>query len=309
MDTFLIAIKTVLPLFLVIFTGTLFSRTKINAESWIETLNKYALNIGFPALVVASLMSLEIGEQSYTELILYNSAIIIFSMLLAFPIARILKLSNKLRRTLFMVLPFPNIAYLGIPVLQNSLGEQILPVAAIIAATYVFWMLTLGILLVEITGEQKMQPQKLILSLVQNPLLLSVFIGLAIVLLKFKVPVVAEKTIHLFADSVTAIVLFSLGIFLGMQKIGKINEWYRVIALVGVTSLLLPFAFYEFLILMKFDTQLMKASVIDSAMPLGLTPYALSVQYKLETTMVARIVVLGTLLSVFIIPVWLVFLG
>jgi predicted permease len=40
-------------------------------------------------------------------------------------------------------------------------------------------------------------------------------------------------------------------------------------------------------------------------MPLGLTPYALSVQYQLETKLFARIVVLGTLLSIFVIPLWM----
>ena len=309
MDTFLIAVKTVLPLFLVILTGTLFSRSKVNTENWVEILNKYALYIGFPALVVASLMHLEIGEQSFAKLILYNSGYIVFCLLLAFPLAKIFRFSSKMRRSLFLILPFGNVAYLGMPILQNAFGKEILPVAAILAAIYIFWMLTLAIVLIEVFGEEKIQAKKLLKSLAQNPLLLSVFVGLVLVFFKIKLPVVAEKTIQLFADSVTAVVLFSLGIFLGMQKIGNRKEWYRVVAFVGFTMLVLPFVFYQFLIFFNFETTLLKATVIDTAMPLGLTPYALSVQYKLETKLVARIVVLGTLLSMLIIPLWMVFLG
>ncbi len=309
MGTLLIAAKTVLPLFLVILTGTLFSRTKVNTANWVEILNKYALYIGFPALVVASLMHLEIGEQSYTKLIIYNSIYIIICMFLAFPVARIFRFSSKMRRSLFLILPFGNIAYLGIPVLQNAMGNDILPVAAIISAIYVFWLLTLGIIMIEVFGEEKLQPKKLLLSLAQNPLLISVFVGLAIVLFKIKMPTVVEQTIQLFADSVTAVVLFSLGIFMGMHKIGNIKKWYRVFAFIGFTMLILPFVFYEILDLYNFESQLLKATVIDSAMPLGLTPYALSVQYKLNTTLVARIVVLGTFLSMIIIPLWMVFFG
>ena len=154
-----------------------------------------------------------------------------------------------------------------------------------------------------------LEPKKLLLSLAQNPLLISVFVGLAIVIFKIEMPAVAEKTIQLFADSVTAVVLFSLGIFLGMHKTGNIKEWYRVFAFVGFTILVLPFVFYEFLILLNFEATVLKATIIDAAMPLGLTPYALSVQYKLNTTLVARIVVLGTLLSMVIIPLWMMFLG
>lgn len=309
MNTLLVAVKTVLPLFLIIIAGTLFSRTKASSVHWIEVLNKYALYIGFPALVVASLMRLEIGEQSYTKLIIYNSAYIVSCMLLAFPIAKLFRFSSKMLRSLFLILPFGNIAYLGMPILQNAFGDQILPVAAIISAVYVFWLLTMGIIMIEIFGDEKLNPKKLVLSLAKNPLLISVFVGIAIVVFNLKVPSPIEKTIQLFADSVTAVVLFSLGIFLGMQKIGRLKEWYGVIGWVAFTMLVLPFAFYQVLSLLKFDTTLLDPTVLDSAMPLGLTPYALSVQYKLNTTLVARIVVLGTLLSMVIIPLWMVFLS
>ncbi len=308
MGTFLVAAKTVLPLFLVILTGAIFSRTKVNTANWVDVLNKYALYIGFPALVVASLMHLEIGEQSYSKLIIYNSGYIVTCMLLAFPIAKLFRFSTKMLRSLFLILPFGNISYLGIPVLQNAMGNEILPVAAIISAIYIFWLLTLGIILIEIYGEEKFQPKKLLLSLAQNPLLISVFVGLAIVMFKIKLPTVVEQTIQLFSNSVTAVVLFSLGIFMGMHKIGNLKQWYRVIAFVGLTMLVLPFIFHEVLVILNFDIQLHKATIIDTAMPLGLTPYALSVQYKLNTTLLARIVVLGTFLSMIIIPLWLVFL-
>lgn len=310
MDTFIVAFETVLPLFLVIFTGAIFSRTGAFSEQWVEVLNKYALWIGFPALVVASLMQLETGEKSYYSLILLNSGYIVASILLVFPIARIFRFSPGMKRTLFLVLPFGNVSYLGIPVLNNAFGDKILPVAAILSAVYVFWLLTLALILVEIYGNKKINPNKLFLSLVKNPLLISVFVGLGIVLFEIELPEFAQKTIHLFSDSVTAVVLFSLGIFLGMHHVGNIQKWFRVLAWSIVSMVLLPVAFFGLLQLFPIISSLqMNATILDAAMPLGLTPYALSVQYKLETTLVARIVVLGTLLSMFFIPLWMVIMG
>ena len=305
MGTFIVAVKTVSPLFLIIGFGVLFSRTRICTPQWIEILNKYALYIGFPALVIASLMSLEPGEQSFSKLILYTSAYTVTCMLLAFPVARIFRFSRRMLRTLFLILPFGNFAYLGIPVLQNAFGDKILPAAAILSAVYLFWLFTLGIILIEAFGDDSIHPKKLIVNLLKNPLLISVFVGLAIVFLKIKLPLVAEKTIYLFSDSVTAVVLFALGIFLGTQKIGKPKEWYLVSILVFVTMLVLPFCYYLFLKTTDLDELLIKASILDAAMPLGLTPYVLSLQYKLETNLTARVVVLGTFLSVFTIPFWI----
>lgn len=309
MAHFLLALKTVAPLFLILLTGMLFSRTKVSSEKWVEILNKYALYIGFPALVVASLMHLEIGEQSYTQLIVLNSAYIIICLLLAHPLGRLFRFPRRTHRTLFLILPFGNIAYLGIPVLQNALGESILPAAAIISAIYVFWLLTLALIIIEISGKEKLHVKTLFLNLIKNPLLLSVFLGLIIVVFQIKLPDFLTNTIQLFADSVTAVVLFSLGIFLGMQKIGKLKEWYTVMGFVVLTMIVLPFVYFQLLKLTNLSPELLKASVIDAAMPLGLTPYALSLQYQLETRLTARIVVLGTLLSVVIIPLWMVWLG
>jgi len=302
---FLLALKTVAPLFLVILTGILFSRTKMSSPEWVNVLNKYALYIGFPALVVASLMHLEPGEQSYSKLILFNSVYIIICVLLAYPVGRIFSFPKQTKRTLFLILPFGNIAYLGIPVLQNALGDQILPAAAIISAVFIFWMLTLALVLIELSGDEKIHLKKLSLNLIQNPLLLSVFVGMFIILFQIELPEFISKTIDFFANSVTAVVLFSLGIFLGMQKIGKLKEWYQVFVFVIATMLILPFFYFILLKTSDMELDFVKASVIDAAMPLGLTPYALSLQYELNTKLAARIVVLGTLLSVFIIPLWI----
>jgi hypothetical protein len=309
MAHFFLALETVLPLFLVILGGLIFSRTKAASTTWIDILNKYALWIGFPALVIASLMHLELDGQSYSHLIITNSLYIVICMLLAFPIANIFKLSNRFKRSLFLILSFGNVAYLGIPVLSNTYGDDILPIAAILSAVYVFWLLTLGIILIEINGEEKFDGKKLLFSLIKNPLLLSVFVGLAIVFFNIKIPEIAEKTIILFSNSVTAVVLFSLGIFLGLHKIGKPKDWLNALVLSILTIIVLPFIFYMTIKNAGMDSIQLKATILDSAMPLGLTPYALAVQYNLEVSLVSRIVVLATILAIFVIPLWMVVLG
>jgi len=308
MDSFVISVKTVLPLFLVIFTGILFSRTKAASIAWVDILNKYALWIGLPALVIASLMHLDLKGQSYSGLILINSGYFIFCMLLAFPLAWIFKLSSRVKRSLILVLSYGNVAYLGIPVLSATYGENILPVASVVVAVYIFWLFTLGIVLIEITGEERLNGKKILLNLFQNPLLLSVFVGLIIVVFNIKLPEIAEKTIHLFSGSVTAVVLFSLGIFLGLHKIGNPGDWLAAFIWSVTIMLLVPLVFFMVVKNTGIDPIQMKASVLDSAMPLGLTAYALSLEYRLEVPLVSRIVVVSTLLAVITIPLWLVWL-
>lgn len=308
MGTAIIAFKAVAPLFLAIFAGMAFSRSKTVTESWIDILNKYALKIGLPALVIASLMRISLGDVDF-RFIAINSAYFVTSMLLAYPVAQIFRLSKQVRSALFLIFSYGNVAYLGIPVLQNSYGEATVPLAGVISSVYIFWMLTLGVTLIELHSDQRMTAGEFIKNQLGNPLMLSVIIGLALVLFKIQLPVVINETIRLFAGSVTAVVLFSLGIFLGLHRYGNLRDWATALAWSVVILLVLPFVFYLVVKSVGLNELQLKSTVLEATMPLGLTPYALATQYKLETSLIARIVVVSTLLSLVTIPVWIVILG
>lgn len=307
MDSFIVASRSVLPLFFIIIAGIGFSRTRAASVAWVDVLNKYALWIGFPALVFSSLAKLDFQPAEYSSLIIANSILIVSCMLLSYPVSRIFRLSNRVKRTLFLLLSFGNVAYLGIPVLVSSIGEGILPVAALISALYVFWLLTLGIILVEVHGPEEMSVKRLLKSLTTNPLLLSVIFGMIASMLNMGQGGLIMRTIDFFSQSVTAVVLFSLGIFLGLHKIGSLKEWLPVFWLTVVTTILLPAIFFFVLKVFNLPEAQFRSSIIDAAMPLGLTPYALSVQYKLEANLAARLVVMATAFSVIILPMWIVF--
>ena len=310
MGAFLTAFNAVLPLFLIILAGLLFSRTSAASSYWIDVLNKYALWIGFPALVIHSLSQLDLEGGPILQLILINSAYIVACILLAYPVSRLLKLSNLQRRTLFLIFAFGNVAYLGMPVLQNMMGEQILPVAAILSAVYVFWLLTLALVLVEVHAEEgQLHISKLMASLVKNPLLLSVMVGVLILAFNIRLPAALAKTISMFSGSVTPIVLFSLGIFMGYQSRGTLRDWAFTGVFVVITMILFPALFHLSIRGSNMPADYIKASILDAAMPLGLTPYALSQQYHLDTPFAARTVVLATLVSVVILPIWSLILG
>lgn len=307
MASFFSAFQSIGPLFLVIFVGMIVSRNKSVNEQWLEILNNYALWIGFPALILVALSRLQWNMNLYGSLMGWNSARIVFSMLMVFPLSVVLKLKNSTRRTLFLAVSYGNVAYLGIPVLRSAYGDQILPEATMITAVYLFWLFTLGIFLVEYFGDHKLHLRELLIRLITNPLLIAVFIGLFIAVNHLQLPQIVMSGLDIFANSVTAVVLFSLGLFMGKQPLGKLRDWWPVLAFSLVILFVLPFLF--FLISKPFiDPSISRAWIMEAAMPMGLTAYALCLKYKLNTGFASRAVVLSTLLALLGLPFWLVFL-
>jgi predicted permease len=310
MNAFIAAFDAVLPLFLIILVGILFSRTKMASEQWVEILNRFALWIGFPALVITLLSRLDLSGGHYNRMIMVNSLHFVLCTLVAFPYSRLFRFTSLRRRTLFLILAYGNVTYLGIPVLQAFLGDEALHLGALLSAVYVFWLLTLGLLLVETTGDSPFHPGQLALKLLTNPLLLSVVIGLFLAITGLRLPGILSRSFSMLAQSVTPLVLFSLGIFMGFQTIGPLREWGHIFLFSLVIMLALPGIFY----LVSAHTGWLeginlKASILEAAMPVGLTPYALSQQYRLDTTFTARVVLLSTSLSLILLPLWIVILG
>ncbi len=308
MQNYWLSLSTILPLFLAVLAGLFFSRTKSFKKEWIDVLNDYALWIGFPALILVALFKLDVPLAEYIDLAAWNSAYIVLCMLLAFPVAKLFRLSTDTLRTLILAFSFGNVSYLGIPVLMNVYGTGILAESTLLSAVYLFWLFTLGIILVEVLGEHDVNPLVVVKNLLQNPLLIAVLLGLLVSILKIEVPEILVKGLDLFATSVTAVVLFSLGLFLGTHPFGKLKEWLPVAAFSIAILLVLPLVFYG-VVRFFFVSFNVRSSILEAAMPMGLTPYVLSVKYKLNATFASKVVVLSTILSVLTLPLWIQILG
>ena len=190
--------------------------------------------------------------------------------------------------------------------INSALGSEAVPAAILLSGIYPIWMFTLAIALIEVTGEGATHFPSVFGRLFTNPLLLSVILGIAISGLNIPVQSSLLKTLDLFGQSVTAVVLFSLGIFLGSSEVGSIKEWWPVLGLSIVIMVILPGIFYWAIKNTGMSPLHIRASVLDAAMPMGLTAYTMTEQYKLNALLTGRLVILSTLLAIIILPIWIV---
>jgi len=309
MSSFFLALHTILPLFLIIFFGIVMIRLGAATIAWVDLLNKYALRIGFPALIFAALAKMDIGFAENSTLLTSNSLYLIACMAMAFPIGALFKTSVKTKQTLILALTFGNITYLGIPVMVNTMGQQAMGTAVILTSVYLFWMFSLALVLIEVAGEGKLHLKSILKKLATNPLLIAVILGIVASGFKLSPQSSLMKSLDMIAQSVTAVVLLSLGIFMGSQKIGSLKEWTPVFGLSILIMVVFPALFYLAIKSSSMSALLLRCSVLDAAMPMGLTAYALTQQYGLNTKLAGRLVLLSTFLSMFILPAWIAFLG
>jgi len=304
----MIQILTVIaPLFLIIFASALLQYFKIIGDNWSSVLNDYALKIGFPVLIFSSLSQAPFSFSTEAGLIVSNSLFILTSLLLAFVIGKLLRLEKQMFRTLFICFVFGNVAYLGIPVLTQISGPKIVPTATLIVAIYLFWIFTVGIGYLDYSMEKnnKDVAKNIIKNLFTNPLLLAVFLGIIIGSLKIVLPAILLKSLDMVTASVTPTVLIVIGLFIGKSKFGKLLEWLPVLLFSIIKIAILPAIFYFGVRLSGVLLTQSPSSIIQAAMPLAITPFALADRYNLNKNFIARSIVLSTILSVISLPFWI----
>ena len=114
-----------------------------------------------------------------------------------------------------------------------------------------------------------------------------------------------SMSINMIAASVTPVVLIVIGLFIGRTKIGALKRWIPVFAFSFMTLIVLPALFYYGVILAGTSPVSEHGpSIIEAAMPLAITPFALAETYNLNKGFIARSIVLSTILSVVTIPFW-----
>lgn len=300
-------ISIIAPLFLIVFVGAVLRKSGYLGDEWSGILNEYALKLGLPVLVFSSLAGTPLSFSAEAGLIISNSLFILVTFLLAWLTGSLLRLDARMMRTLFMCAVFGNVAYLGIPVLSQTAGEGVLPTVSLIIGIYLFWLFSLGIgyLDYSIRHDRRGVLKNVLSGLYRNPLLLALFFGIIAGSLQIRLPSMLTTAMDMITASVTPTVLIVIGLFIGNSRLGKVREWLPILLFSLVTLLVLPALFYLGVMLFGFSPPVFSVSIIEAAMPLAITPFALADQYRLDKEFIARSIVLSTVLSVVSLPFWI----
>lgn len=295
------------PLFIIIFASALLQKLTKIGDDWSKVLNDFALKIGFPILIFSALSKTPFSFSEQADLIIANSIFILASFFFAIIIGKILRLKRQMLLTLFICFVFGNFAYLGIPILVQISGEKILPTASLIVAIYLFYVFTLGIGYLEYSSKKNGNDlaKDIIINLFKNPLLISVILGITVGSLAIEIPTILQKSLDMITASVTPTVLIVIGLFIGKSKIGKLKEWLPIFLFSLLKLVILPACFYLGLKFFGLIPNQFSSSIIQSAMPLAITPFALADKYNLNKNFIARSIVLSTILAVISLPLWI----
>ncbi len=280
----------VFPLVLLVLVGYLYGRRHVPDMASANRLN---LEVFTPALIFDVMSSKGFHLAEYQGLALACVVIVFGSMLIAWPVARLLGYQFK---TFVPPMMFNNSGNMGLPLALFAFGEQALP-----AAVVLFVMMNLMHFSV---GFKIMDPATPLLGLLRVPIVVATLLGLVVGQFGTVVPEVVAIPIEMLGQICIPLMLFSLGV-----RLITINWRDWRIGVVGaivcpVSGILAALAIGFMLDLPPSQFSLL---VVFGALPPAVFNFIVAERFQQEPQQVASIVMIGNLASIVIIPLVLAF--
>lgn len=204
---------------------------------------------------------------------------------------------------LLLAAAIPNATYMGLPVLEASLGLWARAVAIqydLFACTPL--LLSVGVMLAQHYGGVGERAHPLH-NLLRVPPLWAAIIGVSLNLLEVPLPKLFGDVMDMLAAGVVPLMLFSLGLGLRWGS-GWGRRMSLVLPVVAIQLLLMPLIVWGVSDVVGLGGQVRTAVVLEAAMPSMVLGIVLCDRYRLDSSLYAMAVTLSTALSALTLPLW-----
>lgn len=280
-----------------------FSPGGLTAEQARPALTTVVYYLFLPALVLDVLWRAEIGMHSL-QYTLLGIICTLFAMITVWICGRVFHFKNKQMGAVLLASAFPNVTYLGLPVLEQTFGKWARSVAIQLDLFSITpFLLTVGIMAARHFGNDNSGHGKTVVSLLNVPPLWAAIAAVFLNLNNIPMPAWLAGILEKLSVGVVPLMLLSLGLALSWRAITFRNIPY-VLPVLGIKMGLMPWfalGISRFLIL---DDAHKAAAVLEMAMPCMVLGIVFCDRYQLDSSLYAMAVTVSTLLSLITLPFW-----
>lgn len=261
-------------------------------------LSNLVMNITTPALVLSTVMT---GDElpavrEILSVLLVGVVFYAMEFVFVFTLPRFIGGGRLQQGVWRFALCFPNVAFIGYPVVTALFGAKGLFYAMILALPFNLLSYTMGPLL--LSGSFRISWKQFV-----SPGVLAALAALVIALGHIRVPHLVGDCLALVGQVNIPLSLLVLGSKLSHIPMKSIVSSLRMWVVSALRLLALPAVLVFLLRLMGTENLLLNVAVVQMAMPVGVNGTMLSLQFGGDAETMAQVTFLTTVLSIVTIPV------
>ena len=283
--------------------GFLLARKNIFSTEASSDFSKMIAEVCNPALLICSALDSDntATEKDLLLAVLIAAIYYIVLVLISLRIPRLIGAKRGDGKFYQLLSTYGNIGFMGVPLISAVMGSTAVIYLSIFIVFFNLLVYTHGIQVV--TSEHRKQKNKFEWKRMINPGMLASLLTVGIFLTRISVPVVVAESLQYVGKCATFLSMAVIGMVLAQIPFKELFSERRIYLFTAIRFLLLPCLVA--LVLKPFlqDRILLGVTVLSLALPAANMPLMLAQQYKTETDLLAKGIVLTTLLSVVTVTV------
>ena len=265
-------------------------------------LSSLVINWTCPALILSSAMTGELPDRRFILPLLAISVVTYLVLTgVAFWLPRFLTRRKDDEGVVGFAMMFGNVGFMGYPVVASIFGHEAVFYAAVLNVVNTFAVFTVGTILV--TGKGEVEGPHFQKKVLYSTPMLSAYLTMLIVALEIDdIPACISQPLTMIGDITVPAALLIIGSSMSQLPLRALMGNATVYITTVMRLVVVPVAMYFLCLLLGFDPYVVNINTVVIAMPVATYGTILCLKYNRDTSLMAEVTFITTLLSMITIP-------
>ena len=303
MSEFLFGINLVLPLFIVILIGAVLRKSKVLNDTAVDSLTTIVYNVALPAKLFLDNISIDFTQVFNIKFILFAGIMSFVFFLILFILVPIF-VKDKSQISAIIHGGFRgNFVYVGIPMIERILSKSPVPVTSLIVVFIIPFYNVLGVFVLNYFGKEKeeFKPGKLLIDIIKNPMIFSIFAGIPFSILQTQFPSFVTDSLGILGSISTPVALMLIGASLKVNTFK--GDYVKIIATTVVKTILQPIIVVPLAIKLNFNVDEIITLFILFSVPPANNVYIMTKKMGGDADLVSSFMVTSLIVTMCTIPI------
>ena len=284
-------ITVMATLFVIVIVGYMAGKLGYMGGDFDRKLSSLVLNWTCPALILSSAMTGELPDRRF----------ILPLLGVAFWLPRFLTKRKEDEGVVGFAMMFGNVGFMGYPVVASIFGHEAVFYAAVLNVVNTFAVFTVGTVLV--TGKTEVEGPRFQKKVLYGSPMLSAYLTMLIVALQIEnIPAFISQPLTMIGNITVPAALLIIGSSMSQLPLKALMGNTTVYVTTVMRLAVVPIAMYFLCMLLGFDPYVVNINTVVIAMPVATYGTILCLKYGRDTSLMAEVTFITTLLSMITIP-------
>ena len=289
-------------LFVIVIVGYMAGKLGYMGGDFDRKLSSLVLNWTCPALILSSAMTGELPDRRFILPLLAISVVTYVVLTgVAFWLPRFLTKRKEDEGVVGFAMMFGNVGFMGYPVVASIFGHEAVFYAAVLNVVNTFAVFTVGTVLV--TGKTEVEGPRFQKKVLYGSPMLSAYLTMLIVALQIEnIPAFISQPLTMIGNITVPAALLIIGSSMSQLPLKALMGNTTVYVTTVMRLAVVPIAMYFLCMLLGFDPYVVNINTVVIAMPVATYGTILCLKYGRDTSLMAEVTFITTLLSMITIP-------